>query len=141
MSLFIDAGSFFQFTGLRSGEYRVESGCDRDSCCCLTGIVSVQQIGQTVLVSSDVEPEEECGTDGPVTIQITLQSANSTEATFTLRGQDYRVTKTGDEVVVANLDSPQCSGTAKLVTDAAAIDAGVPVLCILLSVLVLMLSI
>jgi hypothetical protein len=24
--------------------------------------------------------------------------------------------KTGDEVVVANLDSPQCSGTAKLVT-------------------------
>jgi hypothetical protein len=93
-----------------SGTYSIQPGCSQSSCCCLSGSAVVTQSGTSLSIVSPVAGQ--CGTTTSITATATLSSFSSTTASFTLLGQSFIATRSGDSVIVDNISAPSCSGTA-----------------------------
>lgn len=93
-----------------AGKYKVQSGCSTTSCCCLAGTVTVTQSDLSVSFSGSVTGQ--CDGSTSYSGSATLSSASATTASFTLLGQQFTATRSGDMISVENIAYPQCSGSA-----------------------------
>lgn len=92
------------------GRYEVQAGCDQSTCCCLTGTVFVTQNGVTLGFSGGLAGQ--CGGTSTFSGASTLTALSSNVASFSVLGDNFTATRSGNIVSVVNQQSPKCSGTA-----------------------------
>jgi hypothetical protein len=89
------------------------SSCDVSICCCLTGIVRVDQTGYSITMSGRVRGN--CNGQTSFYGTGTLSSLYTSTVSITVSGTRFTVSKTGSQVTVTNQFVSSCSGSASLI--------------------------
>ncbi len=98
-----------------SGTYEVHPGCSTNSCCCLTGDVTVTLNGDTIYLSSFLEGDCQ-GAGAMNNVSLTLSSVDAGSAKFSYLGNNYLVTRSGQDISVQDLSASTCSGSATCIS-------------------------
>ncbi|EFC39422.1 predicted protein [Naegleria gruberi] len=98
------------YTSAWVGTWKVQDTCDVNSCCCLTGSVSVTKSNtNTVFLTGPVNGQ--CGSSTSMSAQVSNINSDTTLSAI-IFNNPFILTRNGNELTVVNQKATQCSGRA-----------------------------
>ncbi|EFC39423.1 predicted protein [Naegleria gruberi] len=103
------------YTSAWVGTWKVQDTCDVNSCCCLTGSVSVTKSNtNAVFLTGPVKGQ--CGSSTSMSAQVSNINSDTTLSAI-IFNNPFVLTRNGNELTVVNQRATQCSGRAVKTSD------------------------